>query len=112
MVALGQLLLPHVASKNRPAVLVHPIGEVLAGDAKAGALPALQFPFIDKTPFLHHRTSCLVHLYYFSKGIFRKRSLWGLRGWGSSMAWKPFLSGHQPCRSGTIPPNSCGAGVN
>jgi hypothetical protein len=26
---------------------------VLAGDAKAGALPALQFPFIDKTPFLH-----------------------------------------------------------
>jgi hypothetical protein len=50
---------------------------VLAGDAKAGALPALQFPFIDKTPFLHRRTSCLVHLYYFSRGVFRKRSLWG-----------------------------------
>ena len=56
MVALGQLLLPHVASKNRPAVLVHPIGEVLAGDAKAGALPALQFPVINKTPFLHRST--------------------------------------------------------
>jgi hypothetical protein len=59
---------------------------VLAGDAKTGALPALQFPFIDKTPFLHRRTSCLVHLYYFSGGVFRKRSLWGLKGCGSSMA--------------------------
>jgi hypothetical protein len=111
MVALGQLLLPHVASKNRPAVLVHPIGEVLTGDAKAGALPALQFPFIDKTPFLHRRTSCLVHLYYFSKGVFRKRSLWGPRGWGSSTAWKPFLSGHQPRCSGTIHLNICGVKV-
>jgi hypothetical protein len=43
---------------------------VLAGDAKAGALPALQFPFIDKTPFLHRSTSCLVHLYYFSRVSF------------------------------------------
>ena len=86
MVALGQLLLPHVASKNRPAVLVHPIGEVLAGDAKAGALPALQFLVINKTPFLHRSASRLVHLYYFSRGAFRKRSLWGPKGWGSSMA--------------------------
>ena len=86
MVALRQLLLPHVASKNRPAVLVHPIGEVLAGDAKAGALPTLQFLVINKTPFLHRSTSRLVHPYYFSRGTFRKRSLWGPKGWGSSMA--------------------------
>ena len=86
MVALGQLLLPRVASENRAAVLVHPIGEVLAADAKAGALPALQFLVINKTPFLHRSASRLVHLYYFSRGVFRKRSLWGPKGRGSSMA--------------------------
>ena len=57
MVALGQLLLPRVASENRAAVLVHPIGEVLAGNAKTGTLPTLQLSFFDKTPFLHRRTS-------------------------------------------------------
>ncbi|WP_198002340.1 hypothetical protein [Synechococcus sp. BL107] len=57
MVALGQLLLPRVASENRAAVLVHPIGEVLACNAKTGTLPTLQLSFFDKTPFLHRRTS-------------------------------------------------------
>jgi hypothetical protein len=32
---------------------------VLAGDAKAGALPALQFLVINKTPFLHRSTFTL-----------------------------------------------------
>ena len=86
MVALGQLLLPRVASENRAAVLVHPIGEVLACNAKTGTLPTLQLSFFNKTPFLHRSTSRLVHLYYFSRGAFRKRSLWGPKGWGSSMA--------------------------
>ena len=74
MVALGQLLLPRVASENRAAVLVHPIGEVLAGNAKTGTLPTLQLSFLDKTPFLHLRAPCLVHLYYFSKGVIGKYS--------------------------------------
>ena len=74
MVALGQLLLPRVASENRAAVLVHPIGEVLARDAKTGTLPTLQLPVVNKTPFLHRRTSCLVHLYYCSGGVIGKHS--------------------------------------
>ena len=75
MVALGQLLLPRVTSENRAAVLVHPIGEVLACNAKTGTLPTLQLSFFDKTPFLHRRTSRLMHLYYFSRGILGKRNL-------------------------------------
>ena len=74
MVALGQLLLPRVASENRAAVLVHPIGEVLAGNAKTGTLPTLQLSLLDKTPFLHLRASRLVRLYYFSRGVIGKYS--------------------------------------
>ena len=82
MVALGQLLLPHIAAKNRAAVLVHPIGEVLARDAKTGTLPTLQLPVVNKTPFLHRRTSYLVHLYYFKRGVLDKRNLKKPENWG------------------------------
>jgi hypothetical protein len=75
MVALGQLLLPRVASENCAAVLVHPIGEMLASNAKTGTLPTLQLSFLDKTPFLHRRAPCLIYLYYFNRGILGKCNL-------------------------------------
>ena len=53
VLALLQLLLPEVAAQQGVAVLIHPVGEVLAGDADAGALPSLQLPLVDKTPLLH-----------------------------------------------------------
>ena len=42
-----------VAAKNRSAVLVNAISEVLAGHADAFALPALKLAFVDEIPFLH-----------------------------------------------------------
>ncbi len=53
MLALLQLLLPKRAAKQRVAVLIHPIGEVLTGHADAGSFPALKLCIIDKGPFLH-----------------------------------------------------------
>ena len=32
------------------AVLIHPVGEVLAGDAAAATLLSLQLPLVDRTP--------------------------------------------------------------
>ena len=46
--ALLQLLLPEVAAQQGVAVLIHPVGEVLAGDADAAALPSLQLPRQDR----------------------------------------------------------------
>ena len=48
-----QLLLPKRATKQRVAVLIHPIGEVLTGHADAGSFPALKLCVVDKGPFLH-----------------------------------------------------------
>ena len=42
-----------VAAKDRAAVLVNAISEVLAGHADAFALPALKLAFVDEIPFLH-----------------------------------------------------------
>ena len=53
VLALLQLLLPEVAVQQGVAVLIHPVGEVLAGDAAAAALPSLQLPLIDEIPLLH-----------------------------------------------------------
>ncbi len=53
MLALLQLLLPERSTKQRVAVLIHPIGEVLTGHADAGSFPALKLCIIDKDPFLH-----------------------------------------------------------
>lgn len=47
------LLLPEVASQQGMAVLIHPVGEELASDADAAALPSLQLPLVDKTPALY-----------------------------------------------------------
>jgi len=35
------------------AVLIHPVGEVLSGDADAAALPSLQLPLVNELPLLH-----------------------------------------------------------
>ena len=51
--ALLILLLPEVAAQQGVAVLIHPVGEVLAGDADSATFPSLQLPLVDKTPFLH-----------------------------------------------------------
>ena len=57
MLALLQLLLPDVASQQGPAVSVHSIGDVLAGDADPCALPVLQLSFVDELPLLHTLTA-------------------------------------------------------
>ena len=54
VLALLQLLLPEVAAQQGVAVLIHPVGEVLASDADAGAFPALKLLVIDESPLLHN----------------------------------------------------------
>jgi hypothetical protein len=54
--SLLQLTSAEVAAKDRAAVLVNAISEVLAGHADAFALPALKLAFVDKIPFLHALT--------------------------------------------------------
>tara|TARA_B100001173_G_scaffold281803_1_gene266238 strand:+ start:260 stop:445 length:186 start_codon:yes stop_codon:yes gene_type:complete len=51
--SLLKLTSAEVASKERAAVLVNAISEVLAGHADAFALPALKLAFVDEIPFLH-----------------------------------------------------------
>ena len=53
MLALLQLLLPEVAAQQGVAVLIHPVVEVLAGDAAAAALLSLQLPLVNERPLLH-----------------------------------------------------------
>ena len=53
VLALLQLLLPEVAAQQGVAVLIHPVGEVLAGDAAAAALLSLQLPLVNERPLLH-----------------------------------------------------------
>ena len=48
-----QPLLPERAAKQRVAVLIHPVGEVLTSHADASAFPALKLCVVDKGPFLH-----------------------------------------------------------
>ena len=57
MLALLQLLLPEVAAHQGVSVLIHPIGEVLAVDAGAAALPSLQLPLVNERPLLQAATS-------------------------------------------------------
>ena len=52
VLALLQLLLPEVAAQQGVAVLIHPAGEVLAGDADAAALQSLQLPLVNERPLL------------------------------------------------------------
>ena len=56
VVALLQLSLADVASEERVAVLVHPVGEVLTGDADTAALPALKLPVVNEIPLLQNAT--------------------------------------------------------
>ena len=53
MLALLQLRLPEVAAQQGVAVLIHPLGEVLAGDADAAAFPSLQVSIVRKIPLLY-----------------------------------------------------------
>ena len=53
VLALLQLLLPEVAALQGVAVLIHPVGEVLAGDADGAALLSLQLPLVNERPLLH-----------------------------------------------------------
>ena len=48
---LLQLLLSEVASHHRVAVLIDPVGEVLAGHAGHAAFPVLQVAFVDVVPY-------------------------------------------------------------
>ena len=62
MFALLQLLLPEVAAHQSVAVLVDPVGEVLASHADAGSLPALELPLVNETPLLHHSCRLSTHV--------------------------------------------------
>jgi hypothetical protein len=53
VLALLQLTSAEVVAKNRAAVLVNPVSEVLAGHADAFALPSLKLAFVDEILFLH-----------------------------------------------------------
>ena len=53
MLPLLQLLPSDVAGQQGSAVGIHPIGEVLAGQADPRSLPALQLQLIHKAPLLH-----------------------------------------------------------
>ena len=54
VLSLLKLLTPELAAKDRAALRINPIGEVLAGDADALTLPVLQLSVVDVVPFLHH----------------------------------------------------------
>ena len=54
MLALLQLLLPERATKQRVAVLIHSVGEVLTIHAVTGSLSALKLSVFVKPRFLHH----------------------------------------------------------
>ena len=64
MLPLLQLLLPEAASKQRVAVLVHPVGEVLTGDADTAALPALKLPVVNEIPLLQNAYMPVYQYYY------------------------------------------------
>ncbi len=53
VLTLLQLTFAEVAAKDRAAVLVNAIGEVLAGHADTRALPTLKLVIVDEIPFLH-----------------------------------------------------------
>ena len=55
MLALLELLTLEFAAKDGTAVLVHPIDEVLTGEADAVALPVLQLLVVDVAPFLQSK---------------------------------------------------------
>ena len=53
VLSLLKLLLPEAAAQQGVAVLIHPIGEVLAGHADHAAFPVLQVSIVDKDPLLN-----------------------------------------------------------
>ena len=53
MLTLLELLTLEFAAKDRAALRINPVGEVLAGDADAVALPVLQLSVVDVLPLLH-----------------------------------------------------------
>ena len=57
MLALLELLLSELAAHKRVAVLVHSVGEVLAGHADPCSLPALKLQVVNESPLLqrNHR---------------------------------------------------------
>ena len=99
MLALLQLLLPKRATKQRVAVLIHPVVEVLAGDADAAALLSLQLPIVNERPLLHADLSLCICTTAGSTTRSRRRGLrraggaaprlcveeWGRRGRGNPL---------------------------
>ena len=53
VVSLLEQLLPELAGHHRAAVSIHSVGEVLAGEADPGSLPALKLTWIDAVPLVH-----------------------------------------------------------
>ena len=68
--------MPEVAGNDGVAVLIHAIGEVLAGHASGAAFPPQQLPLINEIPFLHSA----LHL---STSV-----LAGMGGEGQAVFWK------------------------
>ena len=55
MLTLLELLTLEFAAKDRAALRINPVGEELAGDADAVALPVLQLSVVDVLPLLHRQ---------------------------------------------------------
>ena len=58
VIALGQLAAPRGAAKDRAAVAIDAIAEVLAGHADAGSFPVAQLVRVHKVPVLHTHARC------------------------------------------------------
>jgi len=63
MIALLELLLSEVAGHHRSAVSIHPIDEVLTGQADSLSLPVLKLSLIHKIPLLHRLPLLVVQMY-------------------------------------------------
>ena len=58
MFTLPEQLLPEVACHHRSTVTIHPVDEVLAGEADPGSLPVAELTVIDVIPLFHRLPEC------------------------------------------------------
>ena len=65
VIALLELLLAEIACHHRSAGSIHPVGEVLAGEANPSPFPVLKLPWVDVLPLVHsplvNSTDVLLH---------------------------------------------------
>ena len=63
VIALLELLLAEIAGHHRSAGSIHPVGEVLAGEANPSPFPVLKLPWVDVLPLVHSPLNAVL-MYY------------------------------------------------